>query len=201
MADLQVLEDANSLLAKKYEQANVRLNKLQLSNEAMSRELAMSTAKLRVYDAFFSTNNNILRPDVDASLSNAYDNINEYYRNRDHDEEEEEEDDEDDYDERDDEREFLEGEDGDDAIAMYPILAQFSLSSRLRMDEGKPNQRREYEEENDIGCGQKSTDNGSKGVMGEQESAWTEINRLRSLNSFQLADSGTASTSNSSSRK
>ena len=199
LADLQVLEAANTSLAKFREQANVRLNKLQLANKQMSHELALATAKLRVYDAFFSTNNNnILRPDVDASLSNisnAYDNINEFYRLRgDHDEGEEEDDDEDDYDERDDEHEYLEGEgeDGDDATAMYPILAQFSLSSRLRP--------RYLERENDDRCGQKSPDNDSKGVGGGQESTWTEINRLRSLNSFQLAVTGTA-TSNSSSRK
>ena len=171
LADLQVLEAANTSLAKFREQANVRLNKLQLANKQMSHELALATAKLRVINKF-----DRLRGDHDEG------------------EEEDDDDDEDDYDERDDEHEYLEGEgeDGNDATAMYPILAQFSLSSRLRP--------RYLERENDDRCGQKSPDNDSKGVGGGQESTWTEINRLRSLNSFQLAVTGTA-TSNSSSRK
>ena len=205
LSDLQVLEAENTSLAKKYEQVSTRLNKLQLANKEMSHELSMSTAKLRVYDAFFSTNNNILRPDVDASLSK-YEDINEFYRLRggndddDDDEEEEEDEDDDEYDEGDDdEREYLEGDDGGDDNAMYPILAEVTLSSRLRMDEGKPSQR--YNDDvNGDGCGQKSTDSNGKGT----ESAWTEINRLRSLNSFQLAATGGItenSSSNSNSRK
>ena len=201
LADLQALETENTSLGKKYEQATMRINKLQLANKEMSHELAMSTAKLRVYDAFFSTNNNILRPDVDASLSNAYDNINEFYRLRggNEDDDDEEEEDEEGYDDGDDEREYLEGDDGDDT-AIYPILAEVALSSRLRMDEGKPSQRY-YGDDNDYGCGQKSADSDGKAVGVGTESAWTEINRLRSLNSFQLAANGTTTGNTNSNRK